>query len=254
MNRRLHPLSYFILCVFYSSLALTLQHPHMVALVFFLAWLVDFRMGSRYLIKRLNSLEKLFWLIISLVLIQLIFRRGGGIAYSLGPIHLHREALNSAALLTFRIMSVYMCALSLSRMDFSLYRSAFAAISLPEELSFMVSYMAHLIPGYGARFKEQMQELKDRGISIRSLKFREKIELYKILALSAIADIILSSGRKAIALELRGFRSKGRPVYLHRHRFGGWDLANLLWMLCVLAIIYILMSTWYRNCTLCVTI
>jgi len=216
-----------------------------------MAWLIDFRDGYKALMLKVEKLEKITWLLISIVLIQLLFRRGGGILYSLGPFSIHRKAAVSSAFLSFRIMIIYMCASSL---DFSLYRSAFAAIRLPEEISFMVSYMAHLIPGYSSRFKEQMQELRDRGINLRKLGIKQKLNLYRILALSAIADIILQSGRQAIALELRGFRSKGHPGSLHRYRFRYWDLSILVLMIGVLILIWYLRTAWYRNCTPCITI
>jgi energy-coupling factor transport system permease protein len=254
MKRRLHPLSYILLCIFYSSLAIALEHPHLLFIVFVLATLVDFRDGLKALGARLEKLEKLFWLIISIIVIQLLFRRGGGVIFSLGPIRIHQAALFSSAFLSFRILIIYMCAISLSSLDFSLYRAAFSAIRLPEELSFMVSYMAHLIPEYSARFKGQMQELRDREIVLRKLGIKAKLKLYRILALSAIAELILQSGRQAIALELRGFRSKGRPGCLHRHRFGFWDIAGLAWVLLVLSLILYLRVTWYKNCSLCVVI
>lgn len=254
MKRLLHPLSYVLICIFYSSLAIALDHPHLLFIVFILAWLIDFREGMKALVQRIEKLEKLFWLIFSIVLIQLLFRRGGGIFFSLGPIRIHQAALVSSSFLAFRIMIIFMCAISLSSLDFSLYRSAFSALKLPEELSFMVSYMAHLIPGYGARFKEQMQELKDRGLVVSKLGIKAKLRLYRILALSAIAELILQSGRQAIALELRGFRSMGRPGSLHRHRFGIWDIALVVWALLTLSLLLYLRATWYENCSLCVVL
>lgn len=254
VNRLLHPLSYFLLCIFYSSLAIAIDNPRILVIIMLLAWMVDFRQGFNAAKAKLAKLERLYWLIFSLIVIQLIFRRGGGVALNLGAISIYREALESSAFLSLRIIIVYMCAISLSMLDFSSYRSAFAAIRLPEEISFMVSYMAHLIPAFSARFKDQMQELRDRGISIRKLPLKEKIRLYRILALSAIADIIGQSGRQAIALELRGFRSSGRPSSLYRHRFGFWDLGILLWIIGVSIMVLYLRNSWHGNCTVSVVI
>jgi len=238
VKRLLHPLSFFVLCVFYSSLAIILQRPDSLLIVFFLAWLCEYRSGAKALWNRLLGLKKLMWLVLSLVIIQLLFRKGGGIALDLGIVHIHNYALVSSAFLSLRILIIYLCAISLSGMDFSQYRAAFAALNLPEEISFMISYMAQLIPYYSGKFKEQMQELRDRGISIRRLRMNDKLQIYKILAITAIADIIMMSGRQAIALEIRGFRSKGKRSSLNRYAFGLYDLGILLWILGVAVLIY----------------
>lgn len=250
MKRLLHPLSYIMLFVFYSSLAVALRNPATLLLVFLLAWLSEFRQGARLLVLRLAKLQKIGWLIFSLVIIQLIFRREGEVILSAGFVKIYSEALSSSAFLSLRIMIIYLCAISLSSLDFSLYRSAFSAIHLPEEISFMVSYMIHLIPEYTSRFKDQLQELKERGIRIRKLGLAQKISLYKILSLSAIANIILQSGKQAIALELRGFRSRGKRSNLYIHKFTLRDLAIYLWMLAVLMLSICLTSSWYKSCIL----
>ena len=250
MKRPLHPLSFFVLCLFYSSLAIASQSPGFLLIVFILAWLCEFRRGPKVLWTRLQSLKKLIWLVLSLVIIQLLFRRGGGIVLDLGIIKIYRDALTSSAFLALRIMIIYLCALSLSGMDFNRYRAAFATLRLPEEISFMISYMAQLIPHYSAMFKDQMRELKDRGIIIRKLSLKDKLKLYKLLALAALAELILMSGRQAIALEIRGFRSKGKRSSLDRYSFGLYDLGILLWILGILVLIYCFTRSWNANCIL----
>jgi len=229
VKRLLHPLSYILLCVAYSSLAVALTHPGQLLWVFILALILDFREGFRALGQRLLGLRKILWLLLSVLIIQVLFRRGGGIALALPILKIHGAALVYSAQISLRIIVIYLCAASLSKLDFSLYRSAFSRIRLPEELTFMISYMAQLIPRLNARFKEQTRELRERGLSLRKIGFRQKLTVYKILALATIADLILQSGRQSIALELRGFRSAGKPSSLHRHLFHLQDLEILLW-------------------------
>ena len=115
-------------------------------------------------------------------------------------------------------------------MDFTLYRAAFAKIRLPEELSFMISYMAHLVPQLSMNFRAQMKELKLRGILISKLPLKEKLEIYKIISIATVAEIILQSSSQAIALELRGFRSKGKRSSLNSQNFSWRDLFVPLWI------------------------
>jgi energy-coupling factor transport system permease protein len=230
VKRRLHPLSYILLCVFYSSMAIASSSPLQLLWIFVWAWLTDFREGYTALILRLSSLKKIGWLLISLGLIQLLFRRGGQILFSLGCFQVHEAALTYAAMIALRIMIIYLCASSLSKLDFSSYRAAFSKIRLPEELSFMVSYMAHLIPQLSARFRQQMAELSARGLRLKKLRLNQKLTIYRILALFTVADLILQSKRQATVLELRGFRSAGKSSSLHVHRQSVWDLAIMIWI------------------------
>ncbi|MCB5261611.1 MAG: energy-coupling factor transporter transmembrane protein EcfT [Candidatus Cloacimonetes bacterium] len=231
MKALTHPLSFIVLCIFYSSLSIALQRPVQLAWLVLWAWLLAWREGPAALWQRFCGLKKMLWLLLSVSIIQLIFRRGGNVIFALGPCKIYSDAANYSLMISLRLMVIYFCARSLTKLDFSDYRSAFSKIHLPEELSFMISYMVHLIPELGARFKEQMAELQQRGIRLQKMKTKAKLTIYKILALSSLAEIILQSGQQAIALELRGFRSSGKRSSLHILSFGPWDLAILIVLL-----------------------
>ena len=228
MKALTHPLSFIVLCIFYSSMSIALQRPVQLVWLMLWAWLLDWREGPAALLERLLGLKKILWLLVSVGIIQIIFRRGGVVLFAIGPFKIYGAAVNYSLMITLRLMVIYFCGRSLTKLDFSGYRAAFSKIHLPEELSFMVSYMVHLIPQLGARFKEQMAELNERGLKLSKLKLKAKLTVYKILALSSLADIILQSGQQAIALELRGFRSSGKRSSLHILEFDLWDLGILM--------------------------
>ncbi|HOA29839.1 MAG TPA: energy-coupling factor transporter transmembrane component T [Candidatus Cloacimonadota bacterium] len=230
MKRLLHPLSYIVICVFYSSLAIVISNPLYQILLFLLAWLLDWREGSEGMGRRLIGLQRYLWLFLSVMLIQLLFTRRGVPILNLGILSIHSDGITMAAVLGLRLAVVYMVANSLSKMDFTLYRAAFAKIRLPEELSFMISYMAHLVPQLQINFRTQMQELKLRGILVSKLPIKEKLEIYKIISIATVAEIIVQSSSQAIALELRGFRSKGKRSSLNTLNFTYRDLFAPLWV------------------------
>ena len=239
MKRWLHPLSYILICVLYSSLAIIIKRPQQLVWLFFLAWTLDWREGFQALAQRLFRLKRIIWLLISIMLIQLLFVRTGEVLLTLGFIRIHVAGLQMAQLLGLRLGIIFMVAGSLSKLDFTLYRAAFSKIRLPEELSFMISYMAHLIPQLSAGFRVQMRELKLRGINIRKLPFKQKLEIYRILSIATVADIILHGSKQAIALEMRGFRSVGERSSLQTLRFGVYDLLAFVWVLMLIAVFLI---------------
>ncbi|HQQ67924.1 MAG TPA: energy-coupling factor transporter transmembrane component T [Candidatus Cloacimonadota bacterium] len=239
MKRLLHPLSYIAICIFYSSLAIAINDPLFQLLLFLLAWLLDWREGSEGLGRRILGLQRYLWLFLSVMLIQLLFTRSGVPVLKLGILSIHSDGITMAAVLGLRLAVIYMVANSLSKMDFTLYRAAFAKIHLPEELSFMISYMAHLVPQLSLNFRAQMKELKLRGIVISKLPMKEKLEIYKIISIATVAEIILQSSSQAIALELRGFRSQGKRSSLNTLSFTYRDLSAPLWIGVLLVLVLV---------------
>lgn len=64
--------------------------------------------------------------------------------------------------------------------------------------------------------------------AFRKLPLRQKIDVYALTALSVLGGFIFKSGAQAIALELRGFRSKGKTSRLLTRNLGFADLITLL--------------------------
>ena len=218
-ERWLHPLSYVFLCVCYSSMAIVSSRLNNLNWIALMALLLDWREGYRALRHRANSLIKIAPLVMAVFVIQLLFRKGGDVNLDLGMIKIYDEGLYLAQLQSMRIIVIYLCALSLSKLDFTLYKVAFAKLHLPEEIAFMISYMVQLIPSLRKRFQSQSTELSLRGIKLRDCKFKTRLEVFRILALGALAEVLHDSTRQAISLELRGFRSKGPRTILHQRQF-----------------------------------
>ncbi|MCK9335309.1 MAG: energy-coupling factor transporter transmembrane protein EcfT [Candidatus Cloacimonetes bacterium] len=237
MKRFLHPLSYICLCILYSSLALVIADPTKQLMLLIIAWALDWRGGATVMLDRIRGLGRYLWLFLSVMLIQLLFVREGDLIMKFAFIEIHEQGLQQALIIGMRLAIIYMVANSLSKLDFTLYKAAFSRIGLPEELSFMISYMAHLVPQLNSNFKGQIKELKLRGIQIRKLPLREKLEIYKIISIATVAQIVLSSKTQAIALELRGFRSIGRRSNLHVILFSYRDLFVPLWAVLLIIIL-----------------
>ncbi|HPA24843.1 MAG TPA: CbiQ family ECF transporter T component, partial [Candidatus Cloacimonas sp.] len=70
--------------------------------------------------------------------------------------------------------------------------------------------------------------LKLRGIDAAKLSLSKRLQVYKQLSITALAELIRSSETAAIALELRGFRSEGKHSILHQQKFSYRDLLCLL--------------------------
>jgi len=174
-------------------------------------------------IKTFKSLWRSLPFVMSLAVLQLIFRGEGEVLWRMGFMRISSGGLYWAAVISLRLMAVVLCAKAISRNSFRDFQSAFAAIRLPEEFSFMLSYGVQLIPSFSAKLKGFMQSLRIRGIEPAKLPWKQRLSVYKLMAVSALAGIINGSTSAAIALELRGFRSKGKRSFLHKQSVGFAD-------------------------------
>ncbi len=167
-------------------------------------------------------------LFIDFSFLQIVFRRKGTMYLVLWNIKNNRGGVLISVQLTARLLTVIYCAKALAVMDYTEFSKAFSAIRLPEELSFMLSYAIHLVPKFLGQLKGFVTGLKLRGIDTADLSFSKRLQVYKQLSITALAELIRSSETAAIALELRGFRSEGKHSILHQQKFSYRDLLCLL--------------------------
>lgn len=231
---RLHPLSHIIICLLLSCLVFALPRVQIILsiLLFSMAY-AAVRLPSG-LLQIFRILRQSLPFVLSIAVLQLIFRRDGELLWSLYWLKISTGGLAWAIILGLRLLTVIYCAKALAVNSFQDFQAAFSALHLPEEFSFMLSYGVQLVPAFGARIKGFVRSLHLRGINPAQLSWKKRILVYKLLAVSALAGIINGSTNSAIALELRGFRSNGKRSSLHKRSFGMADF--VLWLAMLLAV------------------
>ncbi len=217
---KLHPLSHILICMVLSSLVFACGNLYILCMLLGISLLYSALRKAYGIKKSLLSLWKSLPFVLSLAVIQLIFRREGTMLWSYGILGISGGALYWAGLISLRFFTVILCAKALSRCSYPEFQAAFATLRLPEEFAFMISYGVQLIPAFGNMLKGFMRSLRLRGIEPAKLPWSKRLQVYRTLAISAIAGIISNSHSSAIALELRGFRSHGKRSYLHKQSVG----------------------------------
>lgn len=236
---QLHPLSHILICLVFSSLVFALSSLSRLCIVLLLSFIysalrrAEPDSGSAWslrtgLYQSLLTLKRSLSFIIPIAVLQVIFNRTGTTLWQFHILKITTGGLVWAGILSVRLATVILCAKALVVNSFQDFQAAFAHLHLPEEFSFMLSYGVQLIPSFIGQFKGFMRSLHLRGIEPAKLTWSKRLRVYKLLAVSALAGIITGSTNAAIALELRGFRSKGKRSCLHRRRLGVWDAIALL--------------------------
>lgn len=176
----------------------------------------------------LRSIFRILPLLIMITLIQILFANKSGGQHQILGIAISKPGLYQGLLLSLRLLVILFSAKILARMNYQEFDQAFHKLRLPEEITFMVYYAVHIVPAVGARIKHLRMLLILRGIELRKLSLRQKIDIYALTALSVLGGFLSKSGAQAIALELRGFRSKGKSSRLRSLAIGFQDLLILL--------------------------
>jgi energy-coupling factor transport system permease protein len=231
----IHPLSLILIVVWLSSMALiTLK-------LISLATLIGISISMMILLSRdhgkksLLRLSKLLPLLIFVTFMQVIFRRGGTVLFAYKCFAITSLGLGFGLAISLRFAIIISGASILSSLSFVDFRNAFALIRLPEEISFMVSYVLRFVSTLRQRFDISLSMLKLRGIDLEKQSLIKRLKIYRILALSVMVNALSHSSLQAIALELRGFRSSGKRTELYLTKPEIID-AFILWGLVILSL------------------
>ena len=219
---KLHPFSWVLISLWITSLAVISSSLAILGLLILLSLLAAFLSRGRELFPYLLGLKRLVTLILTLLVVQLLFRRGGTLVLSLSFVHIYSEGLEIGLEVALRLIILLIAAGILGRLTYLDFRNAF--LFLPAEFSFMISYVIHLIPLLRKRFLHYLELLRLRGLSLKSLSWGKRLKIYRIISLSVLGSLLHSSDRQAITLELRGFRSPGKKTFLYKQAFGFADL------------------------------
>lgn len=228
IKKALHPLTHILLVLLLSTCVFIVKKPLPLLFITLLASIYAvFRMKNG-VIKVCKTLWHTLPFLLILTFFQIVFRRSGTLLWSYGIIKISEEAIIISLQLALRLLTVIYCAKSLAVMDYPDFSKAFSSIHLPEELSFMLAYAIHLVPKFLAQLKGFLTGLKLRGIDTSNLPLAKRLQVYKQLSLTTLAELLRNSETSAIALELRGFRSPGKRTKLYRQSFSYRDLLCLL--------------------------
>lgn len=222
----MHPLTRIILVLWITSLSVVFAEPLMLLALLLFALLWCILAAPEKLGGLVKALKLLVPVIISVFIVQIIFRREGQLLWSWGIVRIYSEGLVLGLQVAIRLLTIMVSAAILTVLGYQDFRVALKR--LPEEISFMIAYMLYLLPVISASFRSYRITLATRGISMRKLKLRDKLKVYKVISLSVLGSLLSESQAQAIELELRGFRRQGKKSFLHRRSFSAVDIGIYL--------------------------
>lgn len=186
-------------------------------------------------------------ILISLILVQgFFFPKAQDVIFSIGPLSLKSEGLYFAARIITRLSLVLMATLLLVRTtepaDFTL---ALTRIGIPREIAYVILSALQLIPRMQAKADSITNAQKARGLTTEGnivIRLRALVPLIGPLITSALQE----TEERALALEVRAFRTKG-PKTSWRVLHDTTLQRIMRWLLVLAALAIFLWSLFWRG-------
>lgn len=226
----LHPFCHILLVLSLSIVAVLSARIVPLAFLLLFALIYLWLCGRVYLQVFGQRLKRVWVLVLMVFVLQVLFGNRGEEWISIWFITISMQAICAALAFVLRFLIIIGVSVPLMRLSWSDYQCAFAIFRMPQELAFMVHFTMRMISILSDRFRKISLTLKQRGLSKDRIGLRDGLWLYLQVSLRVLAEVMSRSSGQAITLDLRGFRSSGKPTLLYQRRLGIID------MLCILVI------------------
>ena len=238
----LDPRIKLLLLVGLSSAALILQNP--IALISLLCLtlliLLAGGVGPKMIWVKLRGL---FGLIFMLFILQCAFNRAGDPVVTLHGLAVVTDSgLETAVLVSFRLLIVILSALIVAVGDTRDYLLAMTQSKIPYEIAFMVLAALRFLPLLREEAQDVLCAAQMRGMKMKKTGLKHKAGAYISIILPVVAGAIRRSEQMSIAMEARGFRAFPRRTSMRKLHMRPGDWIYLAVFCLILAAIIVILT------------
>ena len=178
------------------------------------------------IIKRVRLL---LYMMVVIALMQSIFAPSGQTLLAFGSVKLVTAGgLLKGAEFLLRMLIIIASAGILSTSNHREIMQGLVQWKLPYEIAFMASMGIRFLPVFAEEFRDAVIAVQLRGVDIKQLPLRQKLEVTASLFQPVVAGALLRSKDIAMSIEMRGFRAyPTRSSYLVLE-LKGYDYAVMI--------------------------
>jgi energy-coupling factor transport system permease protein len=202
-----------IICL--TSAAVIINHWAFLSGIFFISFflLMVFGVHPWGMMKRIKVL---MYMVVAIALMQSIFAPSGQTLLAVGSLKLVTSGgLIKAGEFILRMLIIIVSAGILSTSNHREVIQGLVQWKLPYEIAFMASMGIRFLPVFAEEFKDAMLAVQLRGVDLKKLPLRQKLEVTASLFQPVVAGALLKSKAIAMSIEMRGFRAyPSRTSYL----------------------------------------
>jgi energy-coupling factor transport system permease protein len=220
---------FIVMCI--STMAIAIDNAIFLFLIFLVSILFTmfFKVELGSVIKKF---KRLFQMILAIVILQSIFNTSGIPLISIGKISLLTDiGLLKGINYILRMLIIISSALILSTSNSVMLLQGLIKCKIPYELAFMVCIGLRFIPILSEEIKDIFVAIQIRGIDIKKIGIKKKIELMSIVLMPIVITTLDKSKKISSSIEARGFRLFPSRTCIYELKFSKKDyllLSNIL--------------------------
>ncbi len=224
---------FIVLCI--SSLGLVFANVFaLIALLGIgLAVSIGFKSNPYVLLKRFG---KLFYVFLGMILVQSLFVRGGYPLISIGKVALITNlGLERGLAYLLRVLLILICGSIVGTCDSRQLIQSLVQLKIPYDLAFMSSLGIRFLPLLIEDFRDTFQAIELRGIDIKKLALKKRIELLSYILTPVFAGTLQKAKALSHSVENRAFRA-----YSSRTSITVLTMSALDWILIIISLIIVI--------------
>lgn len=193
-----------VLCL--STLGIATKNTQALFVVSSLAFLMTklFKVDLKRSFKRIRGL---LYILLFIALVQSFFSQGQPLV-SIGHFKiLTIDGVNKAIQFILRMITVIFSANIIGTSNSREIIQGLVQWKLPYDIAFMVALGIRFLPMIGEEIKDSLIAIQLRGVEIKSIPLKERINLYSYIFTPILVGAILKAERLSTAIEMRGFRA-----------------------------------------------
>ncbi|MCL2671824.1 MAG: energy-coupling factor transporter transmembrane protein EcfT [Clostridiales bacterium] len=197
--------------------------------IYLMGWLLSLALLAALLLRVellrvFRKLKRLWQVMLMVVLLQSVFSPSGVVWLQIGRLVL----LSSGGVMLGLLVLGRLTILILGGALFTLYSTrelvqGMIQLRLPYEIAFMISVGIRFVPLMGEALRDSLTALALRGVVIKELKWRKRINVYTYILMPAVAGALHNASALSMSMELRGFGAYAKRTSWFVLRFSWRD-------------------------------
>ena len=186
-----------------------------------------------------NKLKRFLWIFLFISLLQIVFIRTGEPIILIGDTVLATiDGINRGVSMGIRFIIIFSSAAIMAGENSRYVIASFSKMKIPYMFSFMMMITLRFLPIYMESFKDAITALQLRGINLKQIAVKKRVELYGHLMLPVVSDAIIKSQELAMTMEARGFGALKRRTVFLQVKLRLFDYITMLLIICAYALLF----------------
>lgn len=203
---KVDPRTKLFIVIVISSLAIVMDSILKMSILLMVGIGLAQLFGGQYF-RVLKKLRGMLTVIISIIILQSLFTGKGEVLFQFAGVKLLTDiGLTKGVLYILRVMIIMVSGTILSTSSSTELIGALIKLKVPYDFAFMVALGIRFMPIFVEEFKDTMIAIELRGVHVKELKLKAKIDLYGYIMTPIVLGALDKAKMLSRSIEMRGFR------------------------------------------------